>query len=222
MNSAWITGSKRIFSHDTFHELSWERQSCMLYKLPSGFLECSDIFTDKLLTIIEDIQSFQTSRDSHSFCSSDLISIYHIDNQQASIESRLHNLREQLDETDYVVDCCIIAAYLCIYVMYTSIWEGHIIPFHCSSQLLRNLQKSRFDSRWNGKEALLTWMIYLGGSFAPLGVIRSEYAVLITGTYAKPVESFSKTWNTLEKCLKRFLWSNAFSSRCRELWEETA
>jgi hypothetical protein len=216
-----MTGSNRILSHDTFPEITWKREPCMHYVLPPGFVGYSDILPGKLLTIIEDIQSFLILRESTQALTGDLLSDIDIDNLQASIESRLHTLREQLVEDDYISECCIIAAYLCTYVLYTNIWEGHIIPSHCSSQLLRLLQKRGAVSKWIGREALLAWLIYIGGSFAPMGVISSEYAILITGTYAKAIESFTISWNALEICLNDFLWSDTFSLRCRVIWEDT-
>ena len=131
-------------------------------------------------------------------------------------------MREHFKEEDLIIDSCIVTAYLCIYAMYTSIWDGHVIPSHCSSQLLRNLQNIGTSDDLGYKKALLTWMIYVGGSFAPYGVIRSEYAILVTGTHASQIESFAKSWSTLQACLRRFLWSEEFSQRCKAFWEETA
>jgi len=159
---------------------------------------------------------------STNFSYDDPASILQLDNQQVWIESRLFDCRLGLSSFDYIQDCCLIAAYLCTYVMFTGMWSGSLIPGHCSSQLLRKLQQNEHTAEWTGSDDLLFWLLCIGGAFAPQGIIRSEYVVLLNGTYNEQLEPMADTWNVAEMRLKSFIWSDkAMGERCRMFWEES-
>jgi hypothetical protein len=219
-----MTGSERVLSHTSFPELNWKRDPLLssLYTLPQGFMTKSALLGEETTALFEDIRALQVMRDSLDFHYDDPASILYFDNQQAWTESRLYNCRKALSQSDYVLDCCLIAAYLCTYVMFTDIWGGSLIPGHCSSQLLRRLQQKELDNQWIGNKDLLFWLLCIGGAFAPRGIIRSDYVVLLNGTHCDQLGPMTDTWSGAETHLKLFFWSEkAFRERCKTFWEES-
>jgi hypothetical protein len=205
-----------------FPELSWRRDPFLSsqYTLPAGFLGKSALLTGEAVTIFEDIHALQLCRDSSEFRCKDAISILNIDNQQAWIESRIYSLRQTLSSSDYILDCCLIAAYLCTYAMFTDIWDSRLIPSHCSSQLLRKLQLSESSLEWIGHEDLLLWLLCMGGALVSPRVIATEYAVLLNGTFGVQLRPLIDSWSNLESCLRQFIWSErAFRDSCKAFWQ---
>jgi hypothetical protein len=224
LNSAVMTGSERIITHETFPELAWSRDSFhdSLYTLPAGFIPMTDLFNGDIKAIFEDIHALQCMRDSPACQSQDPRTIRQFDNQQAWIESKIHETRSRLSENEYLLECCLIVAYLCTYLMYTDVWHGSLIPEHCSSQLLRKLQQMTSSTKWNGKQDLLLWLVCMGGAFTSRGIMRSEYSVLMNGTYHEQIHPLAETWESVESRLKMFFWSEkAFREPCRVFWAET-
>jgi hypothetical protein len=182
----------------------------------------SHLFGDETKAIFEDIHALQCVRDSLAFHSQGPMNNLQLDNQQAWIESRIHETRIRLSTNDDLLECCLVAAYLCTYLMYTDIWHGSLIPEHCSSQLLRKLQQMTSTSEWNGKEELLLWLVCMGGAFAPRGILRSEYSVLMNGAYHERLLPLTDAWESVESCLKMFFWSGKmFGEPCKVYWAET-
>jgi hypothetical protein len=74
--------------------------------------------------VLEDVSALQYIRDSDPFDENDAMSMAHIDNHQASIQSRLIrlSLRSSISE------CCHLAAYLCSAMLRCKIWRSSTIP----------------------------------------------------------------------------------------------
>jgi hypothetical protein len=223
--SAAIAGSERVFDHTTFPELQWSRDPVLrpLYTFPLGFMTVSHLLSPEIEELFEDIHAFQIMRDSPDFQFNDPASLIRLDNQQAWAESRLYNFRKALGHSDYMLECSLIAAYICTYFMYTDMWGGSLIPGRCSSQLFQRLQQNDlFETQWVGHEDLLLWLLCIGGAFAPRGSItRAEYVVLLNGTYFEQLGLLEEPWSEVETKLKGFIWSEKlFGDRCRLFWEE--
>lgn len=93
---------------------------------------------------------------------------------------------------------------------------------HISSQLLHELQKANSDPSWDEHSDLLLWLLYIGGAFAPTGIIRSGYIVLLRSNNATRFGDLYRSWPELLEILKQFMWSEkAFMAQVKTLWEET-
>ncbi|OKL63696.1 hypothetical protein UA08_00716 [Talaromyces atroroseus] len=94
---------------------------------------------------------------------------------------------------------------------------------HVSSKLLRELQRASNDPVWDDHHDLLLWLLYIGGAFAPIGVVRSGYVALLRANNATRFKDLYSSWSELVEILKQFIWSeDAFKSQVKALWEETS
>ena len=107
-----------------------------------------------------------------------------------------------------MLDCLLVVAYLCAYLLYTDIWRNNFIPELCASHLLQKLQKTS-DEQWTGNEDLLLWILCMGGAYASPSV-RPRYVELVTCTYHTQLQPLTKTeeWVDVESCLGMFVWSS--------------
>lgn len=121
-----MTGSKRIFDHTTFAELRWGRDpfTPSAFVLPPGFQETSHLLTEDFVELLKDIHALQRIRDSGPLADEDVLSMTQVDNQQASIQSRLVSL----PKPSSFVDCCYLAAYLCSTMLRCKIWRRSCVP----------------------------------------------------------------------------------------------
>jgi hypothetical protein len=177
------------------------------------------------MDILEDMRALQVMRDSTNSFSSDTFSSFHIDNQQAWIESRLYWCKKTASGEDELVDCCVLAAYLCTYVLYAEIWDSSMIPSHCSAQLLKILHVSmdRPADVWHGNHDLLLWILVIGAAFVPRGPTTNGYHRLLAGIFRGPREPLIGSWQQVETTLSQFIWSDKiFKERCRAFWDERA
>jgi hypothetical protein len=121
-----MTGSRRVVDHTTFSELQWKRDtfSPNLFTLPPGFLAQSHLLGEDFVEVLKDVYALQCIRHSALFGSEDVISIAHIDNHQASIQSRLASLPNHSP----ISECCHLAAYLCSAMLRCKIWRASTVP----------------------------------------------------------------------------------------------
>jgi hypothetical protein len=91
-----------------------------------------------------------------------------------------------------------------------------------SKNLLRSLQESDEDLFWNNDPDLLIWMLHLGGSFSPKGMIRSAYKGLLQRNYES--RRFGRNYDSLAdliEVMRQFIWSEkAYRSQFEEFWTE--
>lgn len=134
LNASVMTGSSRIVDHTTFAELRWRRDpfSPSFFILPLGFREHSVSLGESFIEIIKDVFALQCIRDSALFGNEDVISMAHIDNHQASIQSRLVSLPNYSP----ISECCHLAAYLCSTMLRCKIWRTSTIPVRQSPDSL--------------------------------------------------------------------------------------
>ncbi|KAJ5535673.1 N-ethylmaleimide reductase [Penicillium frequentans] len=213
LNASVMTGSSRVVDHTTFSELQWRRDpfSPSYFILPPGFQSQSYLLDRDFVEVLKDVSALQCIRDSALFSREDVISMAHIDNHQASIQSRLMSL----PTCSLVAECCHLAAYLCSTMLRCKIWRASTIP------LLRKLQGANDDSIWDGRPGLLAWLLHIGGAFAPMGTIRSEYAALLQINRRTRLRGLYTSWPELLEILKQFIWSDkAFMSQVKAFWEE--
>lgn len=126
LNASVLTGSIRIVNHTTFSELQWRRDpfSPGFYILPPGFQAQSHLLGEEFIEVLKDICALQCIRDSNFFGREDAISMAHVDNHQASIQSRLVSL----PNPSPVSECCQLAAYLCSAMLRCKLWRASNIP----------------------------------------------------------------------------------------------
>lgn len=126
LNASIMTGSDRIVNHTTFVELQWARDlfSPNFFVLAPGFEARSDLLTEDFNEILRDIHALQLVRDSPSFTCENTISLLHVDNQQAWIESRLAGL----PKLSPLLECCHLAAYLATCMICCKVWRTSPIP----------------------------------------------------------------------------------------------
>ena len=126
LNASVMTGSSRVVDHTTFSELQWRRDpfSPSYFIMPPGFQSQSYLLDRDFVEVLKDVSALQCIRDSALFSREDVISMAHIDNHQASIQSRLMSL----PICSLVAECCHLAAYLCSTMLRCKIWRASTIP----------------------------------------------------------------------------------------------
>ncbi len=126
LTSSVMAGSSRVVDHTTFSELQWRRDpfSPKYFTLPPGFKAVSHLLGEEFVEVLKDVHALQCIRDFATFGSDDVISMVHIDNQQASIQSRLVSL----PNISSISECCHLAAYLCSGFLRCKIWRASTIP----------------------------------------------------------------------------------------------
>lgn len=128
LNSSVMTGSSRVVDHTTFPELQWNRD-CFpptFFTLPPGFQAHSHLLGGDFVEVLRDVIALQCIRDKIPFFGREdvISSMTHIDNHQASIQSRLVSL----PTTSSISECCNLAAYLCSAMLRCKIWPNSTIP----------------------------------------------------------------------------------------------
>lgn len=65
-------------------------------------------------------------------------------------------------------------------------------------------------------------MLYIGGAFAPMGPIRSDYLFLVHGNRLGRVRGLDAEWAELRTLLGEFIWSDkAFLAQVKAFWMES-
>ncbi|KAL2108300.1 hypothetical protein VUR80DRAFT_3982 [Thermomyces stellatus] len=219
LNSSILTGSRRIASHTTFPELQWTRSkfSPDSLRLSPGFRSRAHLLTPELTEVLEDIQALQYIREVPFFSDGDVELMESINNQIASIQSRLASLVD----LSPMQECCRLAAYLSSVMLCCTPWCVHVIIPHISSRLLRELLQAHKDPAWDKNPELLLWILYMGGAFSPQGIIRAGYVVLLRSNHAPRFGGLYNAWPELLAILRQFTWSDkAFMAQVKALWEE--
>ncbi|KAJ5082698.1 N-ethylmaleimide reductase, partial [Penicillium argentinense] len=218
LNASVMTGSCRVVDHTTFSELQWKRDPFTpnFFILPPGFQTYSQYLGRSFCEVLKDVFALQCIRESGVPGREDAISMAHIDNHHASIQSRLLSLPGH----SCISKCCHVAAYLCSTMLRCKLWRTSTIPSHLSLQLLCELQQATKASVFDASPDLLTWLLHIGGAFAPAGAIRSGYIQIL---HAKSRKGLYISWPELLGILKQFIWSDkAFLIQVKTFWEETA
>ncbi|KAL7921905.1 hypothetical protein ACQKWADRAFT_327448 [Trichoderma austrokoningii] len=187
LNAAWIIGSERRFSHDIFPELHWGRNP----------------FLSSLYSLPPGFEPLR-----HMF-GSDLVKV--VEDIYA-----LQHYRESSDDNG-VLAGCILALYLCTYMLFSEVWAGHFIPFHISSNPLRVLRDAKKSISWENNRDSMLWCTIIGGTFAQLGVTRSEYILLL---HQFGYGTLPSAWKETESFLEKFLWSKkVFHGPGKAFWD---
>ncbi|KUJ15540.1 uncharacterized protein LY89DRAFT_648891 [Mollisia scopiformis] len=223
LNTSVITGSKRVVDHTTFPELQWRRDPFSLnyFILPPGFQDQTHLFTEEFVEVLKDIHALQCIRDSSDFIAEDTLMMVNLDNHHASIESRLAGL----PNSSLFSECVHFAAYLCACMLCCKVYRHSVIPSQISAKLLQKLEQVHGDSiwdHWDGQTSCLLWLIFIGGSFAPVGT-KSGYIELLRFKYATRFANRYQSWPAVHEVLKQFIWSEkAFSSQVKTFWEDAS
>jgi hypothetical protein len=120
-----MTGSKRIVDHTTFAELHWKRDDFSPnFILAQGFQKIYGLLNKDIIEILQDIHALQCKRDFPDFTCLDSIALLHVDNHQASVQSRLVDL----PRSSAFLNCIYTAAYLSACALCNKVWRSSIIP----------------------------------------------------------------------------------------------
>ena len=180
--SSVLTGSGRVLSHDTFSELHWKRDPFRpsIFRVPTGFEAYADVLGNEFLAISEDIHALRALVDTMDVDQRDAISIMHLDNHQASIESRLYNLgRDPLRHERPALYCCICAGYLCTYMLFNDVWSSSLLPSYLTAWLLENLHLSNEQGDVSQYWDLFIWVVCIGGALTQSQDEQIQYALLL-------------------------------------------
>ncbi|EHK18274.1 uncharacterized protein TRIVIDRAFT_47366, partial [Trichoderma virens Gv29-8] len=219
LNASILSGSDRIVDHTTFSELLWQRDSFTpsFYQLPSGFETISHLLSEGFIEILEDLHALQCIRNCSGYTKGDPFVMVYINNHTASIQSRIVNL----EKPSPMLKCCYTAAYICSIMLCCQTWCALVIPSHLSSQLLDQLQKTEKDAIWDENSDLLLWLLYIGGTFASSGFVRSRYIDLLRTNITTRFSMIDSSCLRTLDVIRKFIWSdNAFFSEASRLWEE--
>lgn len=110
----------------TFAELQWNRDpfSSAFFVLAPGFQERAHLFPAEFLEVLKDIHALQCVQDLPGYDCQDPIEMLRIDNQQASIGSRLVDL----PKLSASMEACHLAAYLGSCMLCCKVWRHSVMP----------------------------------------------------------------------------------------------
>ena len=170
---------------------------------------------------MKDIKALQAIRDGTEVDQRDAVSIMHLDNHQASVESRLYDIGKDPQESENpALYSCIVAAYLCTYMLFTDVWSSGRIPSHLTSRLLGTLRSSRIIDRRIEHWSLFLWVTCIGGTFATSGNKQREYSLLLNQQIK--FRASELTESGLHDILQNFVWSEkTFGKRLTVLMQES-
>ncbi|KAK8017678.1 hypothetical protein PG993_014004 [Apiospora rasikravindrae] len=219
LNGSILSGSSRIVDHTTFTELQWTRDALPtdFFAVPTGFQIRPHLLTDELLEIFKDIRALQWIRDRPIYSRTNPADMARINDQTASIQSRLADLKD-LSPT---MECFRLAGYICSVMLCCSVWCAAVFPSEVSSQLLRVLQQTHDDKLWDDDPDLLLWILYMGGTYAHRGAVRYGYVALLRFNNVTRFKDLYRSWLEALEVLKQFVWSDAaFLAHVRAFWDE--
>lgn len=126
LNAHVMTASNRMVSHTTFAEMQWKRDlfSPQFFALPVGFHVQTHLLSEEFTEVLRDIHALQCIRESAGFTCEDIVSVLHVDNQQAWVQSRLM----QLPKSTIFQECCHLAAYLSACMLCCKVWRLSVVP----------------------------------------------------------------------------------------------
>ena len=126
LNAAILSGSSRIVDHTTFGELQWTREALPadFFAVPAGFQTQSNLFPGDLLEVLKDIRALQWIRDRPIYSRTNPSEMARINDQIASIQSRLERLRNFTP----TMECFRLAAYICSVMLCCSVWCAAVFP----------------------------------------------------------------------------------------------
>ncbi|KAH9904174.1 hypothetical protein F4778DRAFT_734284 [Xylariomycetidae sp. FL2044] len=224
LNSSVATGSRRIVDHQTFSELRWWRDpfTPSAFVLPAGFRRArtpDDLLTADFVELLEDVHALQCVREGGRFPAEEFaLSMARLDNQQASIQSRLASLP---GGRSAFLECCRLGTYLCSALLRCRIWRTSVVPSHLSLRLLQALQQANQDPIWDTHPDVLIWLLYIGGAFAPAGDVRTGYMVLLRSNQDTRFKDRFGSWPNVLHVLREFIWSEkAFLSQVKSFSAE--
>ncbi|KAJ4153685.1 hypothetical protein LMH87_010163 [Akanthomyces muscarius] len=218
LNASILAGSPRLFSHTTFAELQWTRDtfSPSFYRAPPGFAKRRGVLGDEFIEILEDLHALQCIRNIPGAKRGDPLMMAYINNHTASIQSRLGLLRAE----GVVARSCRFAAYICSVMLCCTVWCGLFIPSHISEQLFRELNRTRDEEIWEEDLDLMLWLACIGGAFAPEGGVGDGYVKLLAEMTERIFVISPRSWQGVEYVLEQFIWSeSAFLVPVQTLWE---
>ncbi|KAI9689920.1 MAG: hypothetical protein M1822_009802 [Bathelium mastoideum] len=211
---AVLTGSTRAIDHETFVELIWRRDPLLLpiFQVPEGFVRSADLLGSEFLSIVRDIRALQAIRDATDVDYYDSVTIMRLDNHQASIESRLYNLgKDPMRFENPALYCCIVAAHICTYMLFTEVWSASVVPSFLTRYLMEILQCISIENLRVEHWSLFAWVICTGATFVGPGSKQTEYALMLQRhlELAPPPLASDK----LHVLLPSFIWSEKTYSK---------
>ena len=217
--SSVFLGTDRIVGYDNFYP-GWQiemehmgRDSC----LPSGFMESAHILGSDFLTVAADVAMLYANRQKMFTCGDPLYSAERLDNVQAQLEGRLHDLRQAT--SDHMLLSCIIATQLCVYGFYDAVWNASLIPRELSSKLLYHLRYFERDDFED--DDLFLWLVYVGKAFAIEAEVRQGLDKLWLKRHCDEDKSGFPPWQDARCILDTFIWSDVLCSEKKGwFWEK--
>lgn len=129
-----MTGSDRIVDHTTFSELQWKRDpfASAYFALAPGFQRKSHLFDENFLEVLRDIHALQCVQDLPRYSCQNPVEMLRVDNQQASIGSRLVDL----PKISITMEACYLAAYLSACMLCCKVWRHSVMPVSGKDRML--------------------------------------------------------------------------------------
>ena len=206
--SSIFVQTDRIVQYGDFYPGEQAPRLCLssLRYVPEGFARRASRLGRHFICIVSDVAALNRYQSVSVKLNSLGQDLEKMGNTQALLEGRLHELRQST--SDDLLISCIIAAFLCVYACWTSIWNSALIPRGLSTQLLHHIRC------WQRVEPLhdddlLFWLVHIGKAFAMDTHVRYGLDELLKST-RKAVADLPKGGIQAEKLLHRFIWSDAF------------
>ena len=115
-----MIGSERKIDYNTFAELHWARDPFTpdFFILAPGFQQRAYLFSEDFVEILKDIHALQCIQGLPGYSCQNAVEMRRVDNQQASIGSRLVDL----PKLSAFMEACYLAAYLSACMLCTKAW----------------------------------------------------------------------------------------------------
>lgn len=219
-----LIDSERRAPHLAPPEVRWRREHGSGSRtIPKGFLQHRHVIPGHLLDCFEDIMELQATFLSKDLCP---INFFHVDNMQASIESRLAYQGSACKALGPITECCRLAAYLTCFLSFTETWNNLLIPCRLSDRLRALLDNSLEHSAWAQHRALQTWLLLVGSRTATMD---RGYVKGLKGRWSELLKRFTKYCSNLPKsemnnevlnsALEDFIYCDAWLRTPREIRE---
>jgi hypothetical protein len=218
-------GTSRILSRQSYEEFSTDINLSLYpgYFIPAGFRE---IFAAQPSygDILAELNALSYHLDSCSTTGNPVLDGFPFENIQYYIESRLIDLlgEQQASPTvDHMLQACILAAFLCTYMLSLGIWEGCFIPDFAAIKILSLINQSKEDPRWFQQNELLMWILGAAGALTRKSSYKTMALVMIRNMFCEHLKGMHDTLEDYEDNFKKFIWSeHAMKEPVRRFWAD--
>jgi hypothetical protein len=182
------------------------------------------MFPQSYIEVIQDLNVLCHVMDSSPNQNEILLDDVPFEDYQYCVQSRLVDLavsHQALPITDPIYEACIFAAFMCVYMLSTGIWEGCFIPDFAAIKVLGCISEANHDPRWIQSKKLLLWLLVVTGGLTRKSSVKAMASMMIRSSFNSILAGTYDDWDELKCTLTTFIWSgNAMERHVRRFWDE--